>query len=332
MIGFHASHEQFDPAELLAHARHAEQAGFQALMCSDHFHPWTAQQGQSGQAWVWAGAAVAASPLSLGMVTCPYLRYHPAIVAQALATLERLAPARVWLAVGSGEALNERVCGQPWPDKSQRHARLRKAVALMRALWRGEEVQPGDAPWAEGEPALGPARLYTTPTRPIPLLGAALTPETARWLGGWADGLITVSMPAGELRALVAAFREGGGEGKPMYLQVKLSYAQSEAQALAGAMDQWRCNVLPAAVAESLARPEDFAALAELVDEPRMRERVNVSADPQRHAQWLAEYLDMGFERLYLHNVNRQQARFIDDFGAKVLPQLRTQSSSSNQA
>lgn len=327
MIGYHASHEQFDPAALLDHARQAERAGFEALMCSDHFHPWTQAQGESGQAWVWAGAAVANSPLSLGMVTCPYLRYHPAIVAQALATLERLAPARVWLAVGSGEALNERVCGRPWPDKPQRHAQLLRAVEVMRALWRGEEVARDD-----GHPPMGPGRLYTTPTRPIPLLGAALTPETARWLGGWADGLITVSMPAAELRTLVTAFREGGGEGKPMFLQVKLSYADSDAQALAGAMDQWRCNVLPAAVSESLSRPEDFAALAELVDEQTLCKRVNVSADPQRHAQWLSDYLDMGFERLYLHNVNRQQARFIDDFGAHVLPQLRAQSSSSTQA
>lgn len=327
MIGYHASHEQFDPAELLALARRASQSGFQALMCSDHFHPWTQAQGQSGQAWAWAGAAMACTPLSLGMVTCPYLRYHPAIVAQALATLERLAPGRVWLAVGSGEALNERVCGQSWPDKRERHRRLRDAVDVLRALWRGEEIERRDA-----TPPVGPARLYTCPTSPIPLLGAALTPQTAHWLGGWSDGLITVSMPMPQLRALVRAYREGGGEGKPMFLQVKLSYAASEAEAIAGAMQQWRCNVLPAAVSESLARPEDFQALGELVDEARMREYVHVSADLQRHAAVLADYRALGFERLYLHNVNRGQARFIDDFAQYVLPQLAAPQSNSTQA
>ncbi|HEY0335097.1 MAG TPA: TIGR03885 family FMN-dependent LLM class oxidoreductase [Stenotrophomonas sp.] len=327
MIGYHASHEQFDPAELLGHARRAEQAGFQALMCSDHFHPWTAGQGQSGQSWVWAGAAVAGSSLSIGMVTCPYLRYHPAIVAQALATLERLASGHCWLAVGSGEALNERVCGLPWPEKAERHARLLDAAEVMRALWRGEAVERRDQC-----PPVGPARLYTIPQRPIPLLGAALTEDTARWLGGWADGLITVNLPMPRLRALVDAFRDGGGEGKPLYLQVKLSYAETEAEAIAGAMDQWRCNVLPAPVAESLSRPEDFSALAELVDEDRMREHVRVSSDVGQHAAWLAEYRALGFERLYLHNVNRGQSRFIDDFGACVLPLLVDQDANVNQA
>jgi probable non-F420 flavinoid oxidoreductase len=327
MIGYHASHEQFDPAQLLNYARRAEDAGFQALMCSDHFHPWTRAQGQSGQSWVWAGAAVTHSALSFGMVACPFLRYHPAILAQALATLDRLCNGGVWIALGSGEALNERVCGLPWPDKAERHLRLRAAADAMRTLLKG-----GDIKRATPAPAIGAARLFTRPERPIPLLGAALTPSTARWLGQWADGLITVSMPLPELRAVVDAFREGGGAGKPMYLQVKLSYAPSDEEAINAAMDQWRCNVLPAEVSESLSRPEDFEALAALVDGARMRERVHVSPEPARHAEWLATYFDLGFERLYLHNVGRGQERFIDDFGAQVLPALASYGRSNSQA
>ena len=114
-IGYHASHEQFPPATLLGLALRAEQAGFEAVMCSDHFHPWTTAQGQSGHSWVWAGALAVQSALTLGMVTCPMLRQHPALVAQAAATLEQLAPGRIWLALGTGEALNERITGQPWP-------------------------------------------------------------------------------------------------------------------------------------------------------------------------------------------------------------------------
>lgn len=139
-IGYHASHEQFPPATLLGLALRAEQAGFEALMCSDHFHPWTTAQGQSGHSWVWAGALAVQSALTLGMVTCPMLRQHPALVAQAAATLEQLAPGRIWLALGTGEALNERITGQAWPAKRERQKALRDAAEVMRRLWGGEQV------------------------------------------------------------------------------------------------------------------------------------------------------------------------------------------------
>ena len=152
-IGYHASHEQFPPATLLGLALRAEQAGFEALMCSDHFHPWTTAQGQSGHSWVWAGALAVQSALTLGMVTCPMLRQHPALVAQAAATLEQLAPGRIWLALGTGEALNERITGQPWPAKRERQKALRDAAEVMRRLWGGEQVDHD-----------GGCLLYTSPS------------------------------------------------------------------------------------------------------------------------------------------------------------------------
>jgi coenzyme F420-dependent glucose-6-phosphate dehydrogenase len=316
-IGYHASHEQFAPSELLALVQRTEQAGFDVAMCSDHFHPWSHAQGHSGYAWSWLGAAMALTRLPFGVVTSPVGRYHPAVVAQAAATLAQLFPGRFWLAAGSGEALNEAITGEPWPDKSQRNRRLQEAVEAMRALWRGEEVS-----W-DGAIEMEKAQLYTLPPQPPLLLAPALTEATARWAAGWADGLITISQPRPQLRALVDAFHEGGGEGKPMYLQVKLSYAENEQAALDGAMEQWRTNVLPPRTSQDLKTPEQYERAAESVGEEDVRRAVRVSSDRQRQLAWLQEDAEMGFDHLYLHNVNREQRRFIDDFGSDVLPGLR---------
>lgn len=316
-VGYHASHEQFAPRELLELVQRAERARFDVAMCSDHFHPWSHAQGESGHAWSWLGAAMATTGMPFGVVTSPVGRYHPAVVAQAAATLAQMFPRRFWLAAGSGEALNEAITGEPWPDKSQRNQRLLEAVMAMRALWRGEEVS-----W-EGAIEIKKAQLYTLPPQPPLLLAAALTEATARWAASWADGLITVSQPKQQLRALAKAFREGGGEGKPMYLQVKLSYAENEKDALNGAMEQWRTNVLPPRTSQELSTPAQYEKAAASVDEEDIRKAVRVSSDLQRQLAWLHEDFEMGFDHLYLHNVNREQCRFIDDFGSEVLPGLR---------
>lgn len=315
-IGYHASHEQFPPEALLALVQRAGQAGFGAAMCSDHFHPWSDAQGHSGHAWAWLGSALQATRLGFGVVNCPVGRYHPAVIAQAAATLERMYPGRFWLAVGSGEALNEAITGEPWPDKDQRNRRLREAVDVIRALWRGDTVSH------HGSVVVEHARLYSRPETPPKLFAAALTPETARWAGGWADGLITVSAQRERMQAVIDAFREGGGEGKPLQLQAKLSFADSDAEALAGAMEQWRPNVLGGDLSQELRTPAAFEAAARDVDEATMREAVRVSADPGRHLAWLQEDIAMGFDTIHLHNVNRAQAGFIDAFGERVLPAL----------
>src|SRR6266545_16166 len=202
IFGYHASHEQLPPSRLLACVQLAEQAGFQAAMCSDHFAPWSAAQGHSGFAWSWLGAALQATGLPLGCVTAPGQRYHPAIVAQAAATLAEMYPGRFWMALGSGEALNEHITGTGWPVKRDRDARLLECVAVIRALLAGETVSH------RGLVTVDRARLWSRPASPPPLLGAAVSAETAGRVGGWADGLITVNQPAERLRRVVDAFRD----------------------------------------------------------------------------------------------------------------------------
>ena len=317
VLGYHASHEQFAPGELLGLAGRAVAGGFDAVRCSDHFHPWSDAQGESGHAWSWLGASMARHAVPHGVVTSPAGRYHPAVVAQAAATLASMFPGRFWLAVGSGEAINESITGEPWPPKAVRDSRLRESADVMRALWRGEEVDH------LGTVTVRHARLYSRPKVPPPMLLAALTPETARWGAQWADGLITTSTEPDRQREIADAFREGGGAGKPMVLQVKLSWHPDESRALRGAMEQWRTNVLPPAVVENLATPDAYERHARDVDEAAVRSAVRVSSDLGRHADWLRDDLAMGFDALYLHNVNRDQALFIDAFAREVLPVVR---------
>jgi coenzyme F420-dependent glucose-6-phosphate dehydrogenase len=315
-VGYHASHEQHPPSALLRWVGLAEKAGFDAAMCSDHFHPWTDRQGQSGFAWSWLGAALQATALPVGVVNAPGQRYHPAIIAQAAATLAEMFPDRFWIAVGSGQDLNEHITGERWPTKADRDERLLESVEVMRALWRGETVTH------RGHVVVEDAHLYTRPKSPPRLLGAAITAATAGWVAGWADGLITIARPVDELRQVVDAFRVGGGDGKPMALQVQLSYAASDDEALRAAHEQWRTNIGDSAVLSSLRMPADFDAAAAFVRPEDLAGPVNVSADTARHLDWLQEYVELGFEELYLHDVHPDQETFIDHFGQHVLAHL----------
>jgi probable non-F420 flavinoid oxidoreductase len=318
LIGYHASHEQLPPSALLRCVIAAEAAGFQAAMCSDHFAPWSSRQGHSGFAWSWLGAALQATGLSFGVVNAPGQRYHPAIVAQAAATLGELFPDRFWLALGSGEASNEHITGDPWPAKGQRRARLGEAAAVIRALLAGETVSH------HGLVTVDRARLWTLPARPPMLVGAAVSPDTAAWVGGWADGLVTINQDHDTLRAVIDAFRSNGGEHKPLFLQVHLSWAADEDTALAVAHDQWSTNVFDTSLAMELELPEQFEAAARFVTPEDVRSAVLVSADLGRHTAWLAEYAELGFDRIYLHEVGQgeHQQAFIDAFGSKVIPAL----------
>lgn len=317
-IGYHASHEQFKPSELLQYVRQAEQAGFTRALSSDHFHPWSEQQGQSGFAWSWLGAAMQATPqLSYRVVCAPGQRYHPAIIAQAAATLAEMFPDRFWLTIGSGQAINERITGDGWPCKADRNARLKECADIMRALWAGETVTHRGLVQVEA------AKLYTRPATPPLLIGAAVTAKTAGWLGGWADGLITISRPPEQLRPVVEAFRQGGGAGKPMILKVQLSYDRDEASARCGAHQQWRTNVFENHLMTELSTPQQFQAAAAFVQPHELDPHVRISANPQQHIEWLQQDIELGFDELILHNVNREQQRFIEIFGEKVLPALR---------
>ena len=316
-VGFHASHEQLSPRMLLAAVQRAEEAGFDAAMCSDHFAPWSVRQGHSGHAWAWLGSALQATRLPMGVVTAPGQRYHPAVAAQAMATLAEMHPGRFWAALGSGEAVNEHITGDRWPDKATRDARLLECVAVIRALLAGEEVTH------HGLVTVDRARLWSLPSTPPALYGAAVSEATARTVASWADGLITINQPAEPLRRVLAAFREGGGEGKPALLQVHLSWAETEPEALAIAHDQWRSNVFPTVLTWNLEHPEQFDAAAIHVQPDAVREAVLVSADLGRIVGWLHELIDIGFDSLYLHHVGQDQDRYLEVFGSKVLPELR---------
>jgi probable non-F420 flavinoid oxidoreductase len=318
LIGLHCSHEQIPPSRLLTHVQEAEAAGFRAAMSSDHFSPWSERQGESGFAWSFLGAALATTRLPFGVVNAPGQRYHPAIVAQAAASLCEMFPGRLWVALGSGEASNEHITGERWPSKAQRNARLRECVGVMRALFAGEVVDH------EGLVRVDRARLWTLPAEPPSLVGAAVSEETARWCGGWADGLVTINQPPEQLERVVAAFREGGGGGRPVHLQVHLSWAPEEDEALRIAHDQWRTNLFSPPLCWDLETVEQFDLAAAHVRPEDVRGSVLVSADLGRHAAWLQELSELGFEQIHLHHVGQDLGPFIAAFGERVLPEVVT--------
>ena len=322
VLGLHCSHEQIHPSALLAAAQRAEAAGFDAAMSSDHFSPWSARQGHSAFAWSWLGAALQSTSLPFGVVNAPGQRYHPAIIAQAISTLTEMYPDRFWVALGTGEFSNEHITGDPWPRKEVRNARLRECVDIIRALLRGEEVSH------DGLVRVDRATIYSRPATPPPLVGAAVTEATAAWCAEWADGLITTNAPVERLRRMVGAYRDAGGRGD-LTLQVHLSWAPDEREAEAIAHDQWRSNVFPPPVCWDVDTAETFDLISEDVSPEKVRTVVNVSADLGVHTALLAEYAELGFDKIMLHHVGQEQDAFIDAFGEKVLPQLRSTSTGS---
>jgi probable non-F420 flavinoid oxidoreductase len=258
-----------------------------------------------------------ATALPWGVVNAPGQRYHPAIVAQAAATLSELYPGRLWVALGTGEASNEHITGAPWPAKRVRSARLRECVEVMRALFAGEVVDH------DGLVRVDRARLWTLPDSPPALIGAAVSPETARWCGEWADGLVTINQPLATLERVIGAFREGGGEGKPIRLQVHLAWAPTDAEALAIAHDQWRTNVFAPPLCWDLHTVEQFDEAAKHVRPEDMHASLLVSSDTRRHLGALQELAALGFDQLVLHHVGQDLRPFIAAFAEKVLPELR---------
>ena len=316
VVGLHHSHEQIAPSALLEVARAAEAAGFDAGMSSDHFSPWSARQGESGFAWSWLGAALATTSLPFGVVNAPGQRYHPAIIAQAAATLCEMFPGRLWIALGTGEASNEHITGDRWPEKTTRNARLRECVDVMRALLAGEEVTH------HGLIRVDRARLWTLPAQPPPLLGAAVSEATARWVAEWSDGLATINQDRGTLERVVGGWRDAGGRGR-FVLQVHVSWAPTEDQALQMAHDQWRTNVFAPPACWDIDTPEAFDAVAQHVRPEHMRGPVVVSSDLGRLADALHELLELRPDELYVHHVGKEQGPFIEAFASEVLPRLK---------
>ncbi|GAB2843688.1 TIGR03885 family FMN-dependent LLM class oxidoreductase [Microbacterium insulae] len=316
LVGFHASHEQLPPSALLRAVISAEQAGFDGAMCSDHLQPWGVRQGESGFAWSWLGAALASTSFSLGVVNAPGQRYHPVVIAQAIATLEEMFPGRFWATLGSGEAMNEHVTGDPWPPKDERNTRLDESLHVIRRLLGGDEVDH------DGAVRVHRARVWSRPAEAPPLLGAAVSAETAGWLAGRVDGLTTVAQSPDALRRVVDAYRSAGGEG-PCVLQVHVSLAETDAAALALAKDQWPNGLIGPPRAWDFEQPEDFDAATADPDEDELRKAVLVDADAGSLAQRVAELVAIGFDRVYLHHVGKDQETFLTRAGEELLPALR---------
>ncbi|MGV3762781.1 TIGR03885 family FMN-dependent LLM class oxidoreductase [Parapedobacter sp.] len=316
-IIYHASQEQFAPRELLRYVTLAQKAGFDAIHSSEHFQPWNERQGESGYALAWLGAAMQICQLPFGLVCTPGYRHHPAVLAQAIATLSQLAENRLWIALGSGEAINECITAQPWPSKPSRNERLLECFEIIRKLLEGQTVT------RYGHVSVEKARLYSLPENRPMLLGAAITAETARWMGRWAEGLLTVGHTPDELAQVIRQFRCGGGEGKPIFVKVQLSYASTDPEAYQGAYEQWRTNVLDSQSLANLRNPADFESAAAYVQPSDLYRAVKISSDIQQQIGWLQDYLALGIDGLILHNVNTEQERFIEDFGTHAVSFLK---------
>jgi len=324
-IGYAAMLEQFHPNDLLEWCPQAEAAGFTAgFMVSEHFHPWTPQQGQSAFAFSFMGALGQVTTLPIGCgVTCPGFRYHPVVIAHAAATLGAMYPGRFWLGLGAGEALNEHVIGGEWPEIGIRSAMLFEAIEVINKLFTGNVVKH------DGEYfTLESAKLYTRPEQPVPIYVATAGPVNAKRSGKNADGIITVGAADEKIGMLWDKFADGAREaGKdpdsmPKLLQIHVSWAESHAKAEEQAVREWP-NGGMAFPKQDIRNPEDFANIAKLVRPEHFTNRVLISADLGEHAAHLQKFVDMGFDEIHVHNVGRNQAEFIKAFGDKVLPQLR---------
>jgi len=324
-IGYAAMLEQFPPTEIVEITKVAEQHGFTGVMAADHFQPWVPQQGQASFVWNVLSALGQTTTGDLGTgVTAPTFRFHPAVVAQASATLESMYPGRHWLGLGSGEALNEHVVGQYWPDAPERIDRMFEAIDIIRKLFTsgvtGKDVRH------EGKYyRLESTRLWTAPATPPPIYVAASGPVTAKRAGRVADGIITEAAPHDRLSTLFQRFdagaKEVGRTSTRRIMRVHVSWAPTDEEATRNALEQWPNLGLRFPKAD-IRSPYEIEQMARMVTPAHFEGRLHISSDPDAHRAYLQGFLDLGVDRIYLHNVGRNQREFLDVFGRDVLPRL----------
>ncbi|OIB55832.1 TIGR03557 family F420-dependent LLM class oxidoreductase [Natrialba sp. SSL1] len=314
-LGYKLICEEHGPTDLTQYATLADQSTFEFAMISDHFHPWTSTQGESPFVWNVIGAiAQATDDLRLGTsITCPIIRYHPGLIAQAAATAGVQLPGQFFLGVGTGENLSEHVFGDRWPPHAIRLEMLREAVDLIRTLWEGETTSyRGEYYTVEN------ARLYTLPDELPPIPIAADGPKTARTAGEIGDGLVAVA-PDEEL---VEAFEDGGGEDKPRYAEVDVCYAEDEQEAIETAHEIWPQAALPGELLWELATPAHFQQATEAVSEGDIADLVVCGPDPDAHIETIQEYVDAGFDHIAIHQIGSNQADFIEFYEEEVIPEI----------
>ena len=312
-LGYAISSEEHRPLDLVDNAVRAEEAGFGFALISDHFHPWTDRQGQSPFVWgVLGGIAAETERLVVGTgVTCPILRLHPAIVAQAAATAAAMLPGRFFLGVGTGENLNEHVLGQRWPATHVRREMLEEAIAVMRLLWEGRlESHRGRHFTVEN------ARIYTLPDEPIHVLVAAGGVEAAELAGRIGDGLIGTAPE----EAIVDAFADAGGAGKPRYAQATVCWAESEKEARRRALEWWPNAALRGPLSQELPLPSHFEEATAMVTEDDVARVVVCGPDVDSHLELIGTYEKAGFTHVYVHQVGPDQQGFLDFYSSEILP------------
>ena len=316
-IGYALSSEEHAPLDLVRDTVEAERAGFRFAGISDHYHPWLDAQGHSSFVWSVMGA-IGASTENLSLftaVTCPIIRIHPAIIAQAAATMGALMPRRFWLGLGTGENLNEHVIGAGWPPADTRLEMLEEAVSVIRELWKGENTDyTGNFFHVEN------ARIYDVPDQLPPIYIAAAGPRAAQLAGRIGEGLISTSPQA----ELVEEFRSAGGNG-PRLAQVSVCVAGSEQQAIDTVMEIWPNGGFSGSFKQELALPSHFKEVASLV-RPDDLSSVTCGPDAGKHIEAIQKYVDAGFDYVYMHQIGPDQKSFFDLYSREVLPHFAGQS------
>jgi G6PDH family F420-dependent oxidoreductase len=312
-IGYKLSSEEFGPLQLVEYAAAAERTGFEFALVSDHFHPWSDRQGQSPFVWTVLGAVGrATTTLRVGTaVTCPTMRVHPAIVAQAAATTAALMPGRFFLGVGTGENLNEHILGEGWPSADVRLEMLAEAIEVVKLLWEGDMKSHRGAYYTVED-----ARLYTLPETPPPLMVAASKPGAAELAGRCGDAMINTDVDP----SLLQRFDATGGSGKPRYVELSVCWAADERRARQTARDVWALSASPGPLFTELALPSHFEAVFETIDEDAVAEEVVCGPDATAHCQAIQEAVDAGYTDVCIHQIGPEQEAFLAFYERHVLP------------
>jgi len=314
-LGYALSSEEHPPNRLVANARRAEEAGFTFALISDHYHPWVDAQGHSPFVWaVLGGIAHATDKLRIGTgVTCPMIRTHPGVIAQAAATTACMFDGRFFLGVGSGENLNEHILGDRWPLPDERLEMLEESVEVIRLLWQG-----GQQSYEGAFYVVENARVYSLPDELPPIYIAASGEKAAQVAGRIGDGLIGTS-PKPET---IDVFRRAGGKGKPVYGEVSVCWAASEKEARRTAHEWWPTSGMSGQLGQELALPAHFEQVVPMVTEDKVAEEVACGPDPQRHIDAIRKYIDAGYDHVCVHQVGPDQAGFIEFYEREVMPAL----------
>lgn len=314
-LGYSLSSEEFSPGELISFAQRADEVGFNFAMISDHFHPWTENQTNSPFVWGVIGAiSQVAKRLRLGTgVTCPLMRYSPALIAQAAATATVMMPGRFILGLGTGENLNEHITGLHWPPASQRLEMLEEAIGVIRQLWQGGWQSHYGKYFTVEQ-----GRIFTMPDEPPPIMIAAAKRGAAELAGRLADGIISTAPKP----ALIKEFERAGGKGKPRYGQVTVCYAASKDEAARTVRESWPNAGIGLPLMTDLPLPRHFDAVIEAMQPEKITEDVVLGPEPNKHIDAIRKFVDAGFDHVYVHQAGPKQEEFFRFYSEKVLPRF----------